>query len=260
MGTSIHQSFWKQTLATVWTRACVFCGTFSLPSARAPLCAKCAEHLVALDQSPIVRLSVRTDFSDAPLSAIERSAKASPEGFSLAFYDDWWRGCILNLKQTPSNIAANIIAKLIYTRIIKLIEPEARPDYDSPLYWSYAPGNIFKAPHLVEVISAVMLRDYAHAIAPAPFSFQRHTGSLWQKPQKQKSALERRLSSGRFKLTRNKSNYARRTTIIFDDVITTGSTILELLDILKSQTITTEDPPHKIYFVALAFTKPTSEA
>lgn len=260
MGSSIHQSFWKQTLATVWTRACVFCGTFYLPSARAPLCAKCAEHLVALDHAPIIQLGVRTEFSDAPISAIERSAKASPQGFALASYDDWWKGCLLNLKQTPSKIAAHLIAKLLYTKIVKLIAPEVQVGNDTSVMWSYAPGNIFKAPHLVEVISAIMLRDYPQAIIPAPFSFQRHVASLWQKPQKQKSALERRLGSERFRLIHRPNKEAPRTTILFDDIITTGSTILELLDILKLQTIVTQDPDHKIYFVALAFTKPTSEA
>lgn len=143
---------------------------------------------------------------------------------SIFRYEGWMRSLVLRNKRHCPRPVANWIAREIRSKM---------PSYwrDTSLAW--VPGQAFEDAHLVESV-AIELQKLGQPIVPYPLLRRRVGGGV---AQKQLNFYGRRLRQihSRFQKTKfRRADKEAKEILLFDDVITTGSTLKGLASLFLS--------------------------
>lgn len=205
---------------------CLFCSRRLLRFER--MCTECSVRFAAREEAKV--LSVAIDGLDV---------------VALGLYDDELRSLILRSKQAPAQSVVRWFAQALQ----KKIPPEWRK---LPLIW--VPGAPLRPIHLVEAVGLELSR-LGQPLVPRPWLSRRLRPAKSQKTLRVDARKSRDLTqvyriSSRTNLGRNSFQEA----LLFDDVVTTGSTLLACKNLLEK-----EHPEVKIRgALALAYTEKTS--
>ena len=199
--------------SAVLNSTCAFC---QMPTGKTPmLCQSCAKWATALETASPHLQTILGEFGGL-------------EVLSLGAYEGWLKDVILNHKQNPHPFVARWLAKRIHSLMQELLP-------NSHLIW--VPGNYLAPLHLIDGIVAALEETSTHVEQHIRLSRK-----LWHtsKNQKLRSKQERKklVEKPSFNLHYRKANSQtnKTTTVLFDDVVTTGSTLLGCKILIENKT------------------------